>query len=112
MPERRAARLRKSTLLGHGPVNRGGIRWGLLSIQSIDKYGGAGDYFYQRMFEDIESLTETAGIHETHFGCHRKIATRHPFLIDYRLVATGVEVVAVLDGRSHPSDNEVTLLRR
>jgi len=40
---------------------------------------GTGDYFYQRIFEDIESLTETAGVHETHFGYHRKIATRHPF---------------------------------
>lgn len=38
---------------------------------------GAGDYFYQRIFGDIESLSETAGIHEIHFGYHRKIATRH-----------------------------------
>jgi plasmid stabilization system protein ParE len=73
---------------------------------------GAGDYFYQRIFDDIESLSETAGIHETHFGYHRKIATRHPFLIYYRLIATGVEVVAVLDGRSRPSDIDAVLRRR
>ena len=73
---------------------------------------GAGDYFYQRIFDDIESLGETAGIHETHFGYHRKIATRHPFLIYYRLIATGVEVVAVLDGRSRPSDIDTVLQRR
>ncbi|MEX1026858.1 MAG: type II toxin-antitoxin system RelE/ParE family toxin [Candidatus Paceibacterota bacterium] len=73
---------------------------------------GAGDYFYQRIFDDIESLRETAGIHETHFGYHRKIATRHPFLIYYRLNATGVEVVAVLDGRSRPSDIVAVLRRR
>ena len=42
---------------------------------------GAGDYFFQRIFDDIESLSETAGIHETHFGYYRKIAARHPFLI-------------------------------
>jgi plasmid stabilization system protein ParE len=73
---------------------------------------GAGDYFCQRIFDDIESLSETAGIHETHFGYHRKIATRHPFLIYYRLITTGVEVVAVLDGRSRPSDIDAVLRRR
>lgn len=73
---------------------------------------GAGDYFYQRIFGDIESLSETAGIHEIHFGYHRKIATRHPFLIYYRLTTTGVEVVAVLDGRSRPSDIDAVLRRR
>jgi hypothetical protein len=50
----------------------------------------AGDYFYQRIFEDIDSLSETGGIHERHFGYHRKIASRHPFLIYYRMVTTGV----------------------
>ena len=46
------------------------------------------------------------------YGYHRKIATRHPFLIYYRFIATGVEVVAVLDGRSLPSDLDALLRRR
>ena len=71
---------------------------------------GAGDYFYQRIFDDIESLSETAGIHETHFRYYRKIATRHPFLSYYRITKSGVEVVAVLDGRSRPSDLDAILL--
>lgn len=65
---------------------------------------GAGEYFYQRIFDYIESLSETTGNHEAHFGYHREIATRHPFLIYYRLITTGVEVVADLDGRSRLSD--------
>lgn len=73
---------------------------------------GAGDYFFERIFDDIESLEETAGIHEMHFGYHRKIASRHPFLIYYRMVSTGAEVVAVLDGRSRPSDIDAILRRR
>jgi plasmid stabilization system protein ParE len=73
---------------------------------------GAGEYFFERIFEDIESLSETAGIHETHFGYHRKIASRHPFLIYYRLFRTGVEVIAVLDGRSSPADIATLLQRR
>lgn len=68
--------------------------------------------FFQRIFEDIDSLSETAGIHERHFGYHRKIASRHPFLIYYRMVTTGVEVVAVLDGRSRPADIAALLERR
>jgi plasmid stabilization system protein ParE len=82
-------------------------------VAFYDRQGyGAGDYFYQRIFEDIESLCGTAGIHEIHFGYHRKIASRHPFLIYYRLNGTGVEVVAVLDGRSRPADIETLLQRR
>jgi|SRR6056297_1687943 len=73
---------------------------------------GAGDYFFERIFDDIDSLKDTAGSHETHFGFHRKIASRHPYLIYYRIVATGVEVVAVLDGRAFPSDIELVLRRR
>ncbi len=82
-------------------------------VAFYDRQGvGAGDYFYQRIFDDIESLSETAGIHEIHFGFHRKIANRHPFLIYYRIVKTGVEVVAVLDARSRPSDINKLLQRR
>lgn len=72
---------------------------------------GAGDYFFEQIFHDIESLANTAGIHERHLGYHRKLATRHPFLIYYRLIPAGAEVVAVLDGRSKPADL-VDILRR
>lgn len=49
-------------------------------VTFYDRQGkGAGDYSYQRIFDDIESLSETAGIHEIHFGYHRKIASRHLF---------------------------------
>ncbi len=82
-------------------------------VAFYDRQGfGAGDYFYQRIFEDIESLCETTGIHETHFGYHRKIASRRPFLIYFRLVTTGVEVVAILDGRSRHADIDALLQRR
>ncbi len=81
-------------------------------LSTTGKATAAGDYFFQRNFEDIDSLSETAGIHERHFGYHRKIASRHPFLIYYRVVTTGVEVVAVLDGRSRPTDIDALLQRR
>lgn len=82
-------------------------------VAFYDRQGhGAGDYFYHRIFEDIDSLSDEAGIHEKHFGYHRKIASRHPFLIYYRMVEKGVEVVAVLDGRSLPSDIDALLQQR
>jgi plasmid stabilization system protein ParE len=82
-------------------------------VAFYDRQGhGVGDHFYHRIFEDIDSLSDTAGIHEKHFGYHRKIASRHPFLIYYRMITTGVEVVAVLDGRSRPSDIDAILQRR
>jgi plasmid stabilization system protein ParE len=73
---------------------------------------GAGNYFFDRIFDDIESLEDTASIHEIHFGYHRKLASRHPFLIYYRMVPSGAEVVAILDGRSRPSDIDAILRRR
>ncbi len=46
----------------------------------------AGDYFFERIFDDIDKLERTAGIHELHLGYHRTVASRHPFLIYYRVV--------------------------
>ena len=63
----------------------------------------AGNYFFEKIFEDIEALVDTAGVHEIHLGYHRKLASRHPYLIYYRIVPPTVEVVAVLDGRSRPT---------
>jgi UDP-glucose 4-epimerase len=37
-------------------------------VAFYDRQGyGAGDYFYQRIFEDIDSLSATAGIHDRYF---------------------------------------------
>ena len=93
---------------------RGEAHWDIAEgVVFYDRQGhGVGDYFYQRIFEDIESLSETAGIHEKHFGYYRKIAGRHPFLIYYRFIENCVEVVAVLDGRSKPKNIDALLRRR
>ena len=72
----------------------------------------AGDYFFERIFYDISSLEDTAGVHETHLGYHRKVASRHPYLIYYRIVSDTAEVVAVLDGRGLPSGIESVLRNR
>ena len=73
---------------------------------------GASDYFNERIFDDIDALEDMAGIREIHLAIHRKIASRHPYLVYYHVVPTGAEVVAVLDGRGLPAELEVILRRR
>ena len=83
------------------------------AVAFYDRQGeNAGDYFYERIFDDINDLGDTAGVHAVFFGYHRKLASRHPYIIYYRVVAGGVEVVAVLDGRGEPADIEALLSRR
>jgi hypothetical protein len=66
-------------------------------VAFYDRQGyGAGDYFYQRIFEDIESLSGTAGIHQRHFGYYRKIASRHPFLIYNALHGSFIDSVQLI----------------
>jgi hypothetical protein len=63
---------------------------------------GLGAYFTDRLFEDLERLEGEAGIHETVFGLHRKLARRFPFAIYYRITSSIIDVVAVLDCRRDP----------
>ena len=42
---------------------------------------GLGDYFLDSLFSDIESLYLYAGIHALHFGYHRLLSKRFPFII-------------------------------
>ena len=71
-----------------------------------------GEYFFRTIFDDIERLSDSAGNDEVYLGYFRRIALKHPFLIYYRMVVGGAEVVAVLDGRSQPSDLDSILRRR
>jgi len=48
------------------------------------KSKGLGDYFFDSIFSDIESLYLYAGIHAFHFGYHRLLSKRFPFAIYYK----------------------------
>ena len=39
---------------------------------------GVGDYFFDSLFAEIDSLVIYAGIHSIHFGFHRLLAKRLP----------------------------------
>lgn len=63
---------------------------------------GVGDYFWDSLVADIESLILFGGIHRTEYGFSRKLASRFPYAIYYDLVGDRVRVVAVLPMRRSP----------
>ena len=69
-----------------------------------DKQGeGVGEYFFDAMFADIDSLALYAGIHSKIFGYHRLLAKRFPYAIYYKIEELQTVVVQrVLDLRQHP----------
>ena len=64
---------------------------------------GIGDYFFDALFSEIDSLTLYAGIHPIRFGYRRMVVQRFPYCIYYRLSNEEVMVFRVLDARRDPS---------
>jgi hypothetical protein len=63
---------------------------------------GVGDYFWDSLLADIESLVIYAGIHCRAHGLFRMLARRFPYGIYYEIAAEIVYVVAVLPMRRSP----------
>ncbi len=64
---------------------------------------GLGDYFFDSLLADIESLALFHGIHSMYFGCYRMLASRFSFGIYYLEKEKETQVIAVLDLRQNPS---------
>jgi len=64
---------------------------------------GLGDYFWDSLMADIESLYLFAGIHNKKSGFHRMISKRFPYAIYYEVKANVARVVAVLPMRRDPA---------
>jgi len=64
---------------------------------------GVGDYFFDSLFSDIDSLTLYGGIHEKHFNFFRMLSKRFPYAIYYTIEDNEVLLVwRILDMRSNP----------
>ncbi|MEI8079516.1 MAG: type II toxin-antitoxin system RelE/ParE family toxin [bacterium] len=61
-----------------------------------------GEYFFDSLFSDIDSLTLYAGIHQKVFGYHRLLSKRFPYAVYYTLDADLAVVFRVLDLRRDP----------
>ena len=65
---------------------------------------GLGNYFWDSLNSDIESLKIHAGIHRIHFRkYHRLLSKRFPFAVYYRIEEDEIKVSAVLDCRRDPA---------
>jgi len=63
---------------------------------------GIGEYFFDSLFSDIDSLVLYAGIHQKVFGYHRLLSKRFPYAVYYTCEDDLVVVWRVLDLRRHP----------
>ncbi len=64
---------------------------------------GVGDYFWDSLIADIESLFIFAGVHVSQYGLYRMLAKRFPYAIYYDINAEIVQVIAVLPLRRNPA---------
>jgi hypothetical protein len=58
---------------------------------------GLGDYFFDSLFSEVDSLLVFAGIHSLHLGYFRLIARRFPHAIYYKVRGDEIVVYRVLD---------------
>ncbi|MCF8373686.1 MAG: hypothetical protein K9H64_18845 [Bacteroidales bacterium] len=62
-----------------------------------------GEYFWDSLISDIESLVIYAGLHNKRYGFHLMFARRFPYAIFYYVKNQVAYVVAVLPMRRDPS---------
>lgn len=63
---------------------------------------GIGDYFWDSLLADIESLLIHAGVHIEIEGHHRMLSRRFPYAIYYQLSSEYITITAVLPMRRDP----------
>jgi len=64
---------------------------------------GVGEYFYDSLFSEIDSLALYGGIHSVHYGFYRLLAKRFPYAVYYKVKENTVIVFRVLDCRRDPN---------
>ena len=72
---------------------------------------GLGEYFFDSLFSDIDSLVLYGGIHTKVYGYHRMLSKRFPYVIYYKLEGEELVVVyRVLDLRRDPKKIKQALI--
>lgn len=64
---------------------------------------GVGDYFFDSLFAEIDSLVLYAGVHAVRHGYHRMLARRFPYAIYYTVEMDAVTIYRILDCRRDPT---------
>ncbi len=74
---------------------------------------GLGDYFFDTLFSDIDSLALFGGIHRKVYGYHRLLSSRFPYAIYYKIENEKLLTVwRVLDCRKDPKKIEKALWKK
>jgi len=76
------------------------------------KEPGLGDYFWDSLISDLESLMIFSGVHEKHHGFHRMPAKRFPYAVYYTVEDDTTYIVAVLPMLRNPVWLEQMLEKR
>ncbi len=63
---------------------------------------GLGDYFFDTLLSDIDSLRLHAGIHRRVYGHHRLVSRRFPYAVYYDVINETAFVFHVFDCRRDP----------
>lgn len=64
---------------------------------------GIGDYFWDSILSDIESLNLYAGVHQRYSGLYRMPSKRFPYAIYYEVSDAIAYVIAILPMRRDPA---------
>ncbi len=64
---------------------------------------GIGDYFWDSLISDIESLIIYGGVHSKKFHYYRMSAKRFPYSIYYDVQGDNIYVIAVLPEKRNPN---------
>jgi len=76
------------------------LKSGQAFYDDIEK--GLGDYFYDSLISDIESLKIYAGVHTKQFTYFKMSSKRFPYFIYYEVDTSVVTILAILDARQSP----------
>ncbi len=64
---------------------------------------GVGEYFWDTLISDIESLTICGGVHSKIFGYYRMSSKRFPYSIYYAIKGDIVNIIAILPEKRNPN---------
>ena len=67
------------------------------------KEPGVGNYFWDSLIADFESLIIYAGIHKKRYGLYQMLAKRFPYTIYYDIIEGFAYIIAVLPMRKNPA---------
>ena len=71
-----------------------------------------GDYFFDALLTDIESLHLYAGVHTKEYGFYKMLSKRFPYTVYYDIENHIARIVAVLDQRRNPMTTYTQLSSR